>query len=80
MEPSGGNFGNIYVFGMGTILLWALIPTFLECLIAGLIMKIKGHQKKKRGLRIAGNIFLVVAGVVVLVFAAYCVWGYFVLH
>ena len=80
MESTGGNFGSVYVGVMGFMLLCGLIPVFLATLIAGTTMKIKGHQNNKRGLRIAGNILLIAAAVVVLVFAGYCGWGYYMLH
>lgn len=80
MEQTGGNFGNVYVGVMGFMLLCSLIPIFLATSIAGTIMKIKGHKNSKRGLRIAGNILLIAAVAVVLVFGAYCGWGYYMLH
>lgn len=80
MEQTGGNFGAIYIFSGGALLLWAFIPVFLETLIAGTVLKINGHKKKKRGLRIAGNILLIVSGLIVLAFICYVAYGAWVLN
>ncbi len=76
MEQTG-NFGNIYIGVMGVCLLYGLTPAFLATLIAGTIMKIKGHRNNKRGLKIAGNILLIVMCLILLVFAGYFAWAYF---
>ena len=77
MEQTG-NFGNIYIGVMGVCLLYGLTPAFLATLIAGTIMKIKGHRNNKRGLKIAGNILLIVMCLILLVFAGYFAWAYLV--
>lgn len=67
-------FTNIYGVGMGLFLLCGFGPLFLKALIAGIIMKVQGKKRSKRGLKIAENIFFCAAGVIALGLLTYILY------